>query len=211
MISSNGIDLNRLIYHYLVGENGLARVFPKTSERNESKIKKICTIHHLSDFGRFLIKPKPAPPRRDVHLHHVIINDKADQKISEHRVSDAMIDRSSIIRLFDFKVSELPFPFANADQFEAIIQQPLGREWNPETAFRRLNQPKVRTRIGVRIEPLDKEEVFIKKNRSQKTSISMDNDPLAQDEDQVTSNLEQDSLFDHNSNKKKKKFSKKMK
>ena len=32
----------------------------------------------------------------------------------------------------------------------------LGREWNAETAFRRLVQPAVRTRLGARIAPIDK-------------------------------------------------------
>lgn len=36
--------------------------------------------------ARFLIQSKPAPPRRDVHLHHVIIHEKADEKIAAHRV-----------------------------------------------------------------------------------------------------------------------------
>jgi len=142
---------------------------------------------------KFLIQPKPAPPRRDVHLHHVIINEKTDKKIAEHRVS------------------ELPFPFANADQFESLIQQPLGREWNPETAFRRLNQPKVRTRLGVRIDPLNKDEVFVKKNRSEQISTTDDKDPFATELDPETSKLGEDSLFDHEPSQKKKKFSKKKK
>ena len=102
--------------------------------------------------------------------------------------------------MISLQVNELPFPFANADQFESLIQQPLGREWNPETAFRRLNQPKVRTRIGVRIDPLNKDEVFVKKNRSNPT----DKDPFATEPDQGD-----ESLFDHEPAQKKKKFSKK--
>ncbi|CAF3837564.1 unnamed protein product, partial [Rotaria magnacalcarata] len=128
---------------------------------------------------KFLIQPKPAPPRRDVHLHHVIINEKADQKISEHRVCD------------------LPFPFADVEQFETLVQQPLGREWNPETAYRRLNQPKIRTRIGVRIEPLDKQDVFFKRHHSKQDNSSLDFDLSNNDEDKSTANVEQDSLFDN--------------
>jgi len=131
---------------------------------------------------KFLIQPKPAPPRRDVHLQHVIISEKADEKISEHRVSD------------------LPFPFVDIDQFESLIQQPLGREWNPETAYRRLNQPKVRTRIGVRIEPLNKQDVFLKQNRSKQDQLL----PDLNDQEKSSSNIEQDSLFDNDQNQKKK-------
>ncbi|CAF3875766.1 unnamed protein product, partial [Rotaria magnacalcarata] len=141
---------------------------------------------------KFLIQPKPAPPRRDVHLHHVIINEKADQKISEHRVCD------------------LPFPFADVEQFETLVQQPLGREWNPETAYRRLNQPKIRTRIGVRIEPLDKQDVFFKRHHSKQDNSSLDFDLSNNDEDKSTANVEQDSLFD-NEQSQKKKFKRKQK
>lgn len=144
---------------------------------------------------RFLIQPKPAPPRRDVHLQHVIISEKADEKISAHRVGFPTSE-SRLPKLFvDFQVNDLPFPFVNVDQFETLIQQPLGREWNPETAYRRLNQPKVRTRIGVRIEPLNKQDVFLKHNRS-KADLDFDlsaNDP------------EQDSLFDNDQTQKKRK------
>jgi len=131
---------------------------------------------------RFLIQPKPAPPRRDIHLQNVIINEKVNDKIAEHRISD------------------LPFPFVNADQVESLLQQPLGREWNPETAFRRLNQPKVRTRIGVRIEPLNKQDVFVKPPRSKRDS----NFDLLSNEQDKSTNLEYDSLFDHKQNPKSK-------
>ncbi|CAF0926190.1 unnamed protein product [Adineta steineri] len=136
---------------------------------------------------KFLVPPKPAPPRRDVHLQHVIISEKADQKISEHRVSD------------------LPFPFVNVDQFESLMQQPLGREWNPETAYRRLNQPKVRTRSGVRIEPLNKQDIFLKHNRSNQEQSPFDV-KLTENNDQEKSlsNMENNSLFDNEQNQKKK-------
>ncbi|CAF1047253.1 unnamed protein product [Rotaria sordida] len=142
---------------------------------------------------KFLIHPKPAPPRRDVHLHHVIINEKTDEKISEHRVSD------------------LPFPFANVEQFESVIQQPLGREWNPETAFRRLNQPKIRSRIGVRIEPLNKQDIFLKHHHSKQDNNSLfDFNLTNNDQEKSSSNIEHNSLFDNNQSQKKK-FKKKKK
>ncbi len=82
------------------------------------------------------------------------------------------------------------------------MQQPLGREWNPETAYRRLNQPKVRTRIGVRIEPLNKQDVFLKPNRSKQDQSSLDFDLGNHDQEKSSSNLEQDSLFDNDQNQK---------
>lgn len=107
---------------------------------------------------------------------------------------------------FIFQVSDLPFPFTNVDQFESIIQQPLGREWNPETAFRRLNQPKVRTRIGVRIEPLNKQDVFLKTNRSKQDQSTLEWNLTNNNDEQEksSSNIEQDSLFDNHHSQKKK-------
>ena len=110
-----------------------------------------------------------------------------------------------ILRFSLFQVSDLPFPFVNADQFESLIQQPLGREWNPETAYRRLNQPKVRTRIGVRIEPLNKQDVFLKHNRSKQDQSALNFD-LANNslEDNSALTVEQDPLFDNDQSSKKK-------
>jgi hypothetical protein len=84
------------------------------------------------------------------------------------------------------------------------MQQPLGREWNPETAYRRLNQPKIRTRIGVRIEPLNKQDVFLKHNRSKQDQPTLDLNLSTNDEEKSTSNIEHDSLFDNDQSQKKK-------
>jgi hypothetical protein len=80
------------------------------------------------------------------------------------------------------------------------MQQPLGREWNPETAYRRLNQPKVRTRIGVRIEPLNKQDVFLKPNRSKQDDFDLSTN----DQEKSSLNNEHDSLFDNDQSQKKK-------
>lgn len=59
-----------------------------------------------------------------------------------------------------FKVNQLPFPFKNVSQFENSIRQPIGRTWNPETAFRSLTEPKVVTKMGAIIEPIDSEALI---------------------------------------------------
>jgi hypothetical protein len=189
------------IYHYPVGVNGLDQVFRLINEKSESKQNFDSFLSNC--FIRFLIHPKPAPPRRDVHLHHVIINEKLDEKISTHRVCH-FLQIEKKITVFVFQVSELPFPFANVEQFESILQQPLGREWNPETAYRRLNQPKVRTRIGVRIEPLNKQDVFLKQNHSKDKESSFDFNLSNNDQEKDSSLIENNSLFDHEQNGKKK-------
>ena len=64
------------------------------------------------------------------------------------------------------KISELPHQFKNVHDFERKISEPLGRTWNPESKFRQVIVPKVKTRIGTIIEPIDKDDIKtnIKKN-----------------------------------------------
>ncbi|CAN7988538.1 unnamed protein product [Ixodes hexagonus] len=94
---------------------------------------------------RFLVKPPPAPPRKDRTLGNVIINEKKDEKCANHQVDS------------------LPFPFNNVSQFEAVISHPVGSTWNPETAFRDLTAPKVVTKLGQVIDPINADSVVLKK------------------------------------------------
>ena len=43
--------------------------------------------------------------------------------------------------------------------FENKIAQPIGRTWNPDSKFRKLTMPKVKTKIGTIIEPIDKDDI----------------------------------------------------
>jgi len=44
-------------------------------------------------------------------------------------------------------------------EFESKIVQPIGRTWNPEHKFRKLTMPKVKTKMGSIIEPIDREDL----------------------------------------------------
>ena len=85
------------------------------------------------------------------------------------------------------------------------MQQPLGREWNPETAYRRLNQPKIRTRIGVRIEPLNKQDVFLKSNRSKQDQLVFNVNSDQADQEAASAKMDHDSLFDNDQHQTKRK------
>ncbi|CAN7981966.1 unnamed protein product [Ixodes pacificus] len=98
---------------------------------------------------RFLVKPPPAPPRKDRTLGNVIINEKNNEKCASHQVNS------------------LPFPFNNVSQFEAAISHPVGSTWNPETAFRDLTAPKVVTKLGQVIDPINADSVVLKKRAAQ--------------------------------------------
>ncbi|NWH87802.1 UT14A protein, partial [Aegithalos caudatus] len=90
---------------------------------------------------RFLIKPPPAPPRKDQHLPHVIMSEKRNIHAAAHQVS------------------ELPFPFERHQQFEQSIRTPVGPTWNTERAFQKLTAPRVITRSGHIIQPISAEDV----------------------------------------------------
>ncbi|XP_060077158.1 U3 small nucleolar RNA-associated protein 14 homolog A-like [Ylistrum balloti] len=97
---------------------------------------------------KFIIKAAPAIPRKDSQLGNVIISELKDDSVRKHQVS------------------KLPFPYANVQQFEQSVQAPVGNTWNPETTFKDLIKPKVITKLGSVIEPIDKAEVF----KNQKTN-----------------------------------------
>ncbi|XP_010079424.1 PREDICTED: U3 small nucleolar RNA-associated protein 14 homolog A-like, partial [Pterocles gutturalis] len=74
---------------------------------------------------RFLLKPPPAPPRKDQHLPHVILSERRNIYAAAHQVS------------------ELPFPFERHEQFEQSIRMPVGTTWNTQRAFQKLTAPRV--------------------------------------------------------------------
>ncbi|NXQ95116.1 UT14A protein, partial [Sagittarius serpentarius] len=90
---------------------------------------------------RFLLKPPPAPPRKDQHLPHVILSEKRNIHAAAHQVS------------------ELPFPFERHQQFEQSIRTPVGPTWNTQRAFQKLPAPRVVTRAGHVIQPISAEDV----------------------------------------------------
>uniref|UniRef100_A0A8D0G862 U3 small nucleolar RNA-associated protein 14 homolog A n=1 Tax=Sphenodon punctatus TaxID=8508 RepID=A0A8D0G862_SPHPU len=89
---------------------------------------------------RFLIKPKPGPPRKDGHLPHVILSDQCNVRAIAHQVNT------------------LPLPFSSRQQFERSIQAPLGPTWNTQRAFQRLSAPHILTQPGHIIQPISAED-----------------------------------------------------
>ncbi|KAK4874141.1 hypothetical protein RN001_013501 [Aquatica leii] len=93
--------------------------------------------------NRFIIKFPKNSKRRDENKGNLIINEKSDNKIKPHLVS------------------EVPFPFKTVKDFEASIRAPIGNTFVPETAYRRMIRPAVKTKMGAIIQPLS-EEVLLK-------------------------------------------------
>merc|ERR1712168_1033107 len=79
--------------------------------------------------------PKPVKPRKDSMLGNIIINQKANEKLKKHQVF------------------HIPYPFTSVSDYQASVRQPIGKNWVPETVFKKLTQPKVLTRAGAIIKP----------------------------------------------------------
>ncbi|KAK6473666.1 U3 small nucleolar RNA-associated protein 14-like protein A-like [Huso huso] len=103
---------------------------------------------------RFCIKAAPGPPRRDRNLPNVIISEKRDASIAAHQVND------------------LPFPFSNPTQFERNIRAPIGHNWNTQRTVQKLTAPKVITKMGTIIDPIDEEDLAIDKKPPVKLRIA---------------------------------------
>ncbi|KRZ79262.1 U3 small nucleolar RNA-associated protein 14 -like protein A [Trichinella papuae] len=54
------------------------------------------------------------------------------------------------------QIKKVPFPFSKAAAFEETLKQPIGKEWNPETAHKLIVEPVVSTKMGVPIYPIDR-------------------------------------------------------
>ena len=63
---------------------------------------------------------------------------------------------------YHMQVNSLPHPYHNIHDFEKRIQQPIGRTWNSVAAFKKLTKPKVVSRLGKVIAPIEKSEAFKK-------------------------------------------------
>uniref|UniRef100_A0A915PJH5 UTP14C small subunit processome component n=1 Tax=Setaria digitata TaxID=48799 RepID=A0A915PJH5_9BILA len=54
------------------------------------------------------------------------------------------------------QLRSVPFPYTTVEDYEAVVRQPLGKEWNPQRIFRKLTQPQIITKAGRIIKPLDR-------------------------------------------------------
>ncbi|KAH9849186.1 Utp14 protein-domain-containing protein [Lenzites betulinus] len=76
--------------------------------------------------------------RSDYRKAHVIISEKRDKKAARYQVRD------------------LPYPYTSRAQFERSMEVPIGTEWNTRVGFQRATLPKVVTKMGTLIAPLEK-------------------------------------------------------
>lgn len=98
--------------------------------------------------NRFITKLAPKIPRRDDNKGDIIIHEVRNSKLDSHKISD------------------VPFPFNSVKEYEASVRTPIGNTFIPETAHKKLIRPNVITKVGSIIEPMDEDELLVKRNRT---------------------------------------------
>jgi len=93
---------------------------------------------------RFLLKAPPPVKRRDDNKEDVIVNYDKDKIIKQHQVS------------------RIPNHFNSVSDFEASIRAPIGNTFIPRTAHLKLIRPRLTTKMGHVIEPMDKTSLLNK-------------------------------------------------
>lgn len=76
--------------------------------------------------------------RKDFGMNNVIINQKRDKKADK------------------FKSDDVPYPYTSRAQYEMAMRNPLGPEWNTRTQHQRMTLPRVLTKPGKAIKPIEK-------------------------------------------------------
>jgi len=84
--------------------------------------------------------------RKDANLARVIINEGKDTKVEK------------------YKNEKFPYPFRTRDAYERSLRNPLGKDWNTQLMHRVMIEPKVTTKIGTVIDPIDKKIEKVQKN-----------------------------------------------
>jgi U3 small nucleolar RNA-associated protein 14 len=76
--------------------------------------------------------------RKDFGLKHAIINEKPDEKFTK------------------YLVSQIPYQFGDDKElYEKSLRAPIGKEWNSIGSFQTMIAPKVETRSGAIIDPIE--------------------------------------------------------
>eukprot|EP01064_Diplonema_japonicum_P006418 TRINITY_DN14260_c3_g1_i1.p1 TRINITY_DN14260_c3_g1~~TRINITY_DN14260_c3_g1_i1.p1 ORF type:complete len:906 (+),score=355.55 TRINITY_DN14260_c3_g1_i1:53-2719(+) len=92
--------------------------------------------------------------RKDAKLKNVIINENEDTLDSK------------------YAISKVPFPFRNPEQFQATLQTPLGSDWNTAERVQSHIRPKMKTKSGEIITPLEKEQGARKAPKTKRRKIT---------------------------------------
>ncbi|KAK7695122.1 hypothetical protein QCA50_002312 [Cerrena zonata] len=152
----NGVkafEQRELVARAFAGDN-VVRDFAETKRREmqEDAPKEVdTTLAGWGSWGGTGVRKGPPKPqfikkiagvdpttRTDYKKAHVIISEKRDKKAAKYLVKD------------------LPYPYTSKAQFERNMDAPIGTEWNTRVGFQRSTLPKIVTKPGTVINPLEK-------------------------------------------------------
>ncbi|OAF65272.1 hypothetical protein A3Q56_07018 [Intoshia linei] len=85
---------------------------------------------------RRIIVTAPKQKRKDVNMSHVFLSNKKNENIRKHQIT------------------KLPYPYSKESQFTENISIAIGKDWNPQSSFKKLTKPKIVTKLGKIIQPL---------------------------------------------------------
>ncbi|MFH4984267.1 hypothetical protein AB6A40_010976 [Gnathostoma spinigerum] len=86
---------------------------------------------------RFVVKAK-AKKRKDDNKRGLIISEAIDNSIEK------------------LQPRSVPFPYTTVEDYEAVVRQPIGKDWNPQMVHQNLIQPSVTTQAGKVIRPISR-------------------------------------------------------
>lgn len=80
------------------------------------------------------------------------------KKVADGKRKDRIIISTTVNeKLQKHLISSVPFPFKSVQDFEASMRLPIGRDFIPETAHRKLTLPSIVTKAGAIIEPMSED------------------------------------------------------
>ncbi|VDL16647.1 unnamed protein product [Hymenolepis diminuta] len=86
----------------------------------------------------------PKRKRLDKGRAKVIIRERVNEDLRKHLVK------------------KIPFPYSTPEQYEAVLSQPVSREWTTEAAHKELTKRKVIVKAGQVIKPIDKDVALLR-------------------------------------------------
>lgn len=92
---------------------------------------------------------------------HLILKFPKDARRRDENKGNVIIFEDNKAKMRQHQISELPYPFTSVKDYEASIRMPIGRNFVPENAHRKLIEPTVKTKMGKVIEPMT-EDVLVK-------------------------------------------------
>ena len=88
------------------------------------------------------LKRAPEIIRKDLNYSNVIISEKKDELLT------------------NYLPKTLPSGVRDVKVYQKKISRPIGSNWNPESIFKNLTEPKIVTKTGKIIMPMDKDELM---------------------------------------------------